>query len=256
MNFISQEIKSSENNRNTSIHSNSKRKNKEFLKEIEKIEGAEKFTIVCDNRETSGPVVRALSIMGVFLELDQLKVGDYIISNRVGIERKSGSDFNDSLMDGRLFDELINLNKNFKRSILILEGDPFQNTNINHNSLYGAISSIILNMGITIYKTRDSRETAMFLYQLAKKEQTRSESKIKLRFDKAPVDNSHLLEYIIGGVPGINSSRAKRLLKAMKTLQTIFTSDIGDLMKVDGIGRKIAQEIYKLSRYKYDNDGI
>jgi Fanconi anemia group M protein len=111
-------------------------------------------------------------------------------------------------------------------------------------------------VGITVYKTQDSRESAMFLYQLAKKEQTKSKTNINLRFKKAPVKNSYLLEYIISGIPGINSSRAKNLLTTMKTLQTIFNSDIGELMEIDGIGRKIAQEIYKLSRYTYDEEEI
>ncbi|MFO8017235.1 MAG: DEAD/DEAH box helicase [Promethearchaeia archaeon] len=252
MRFVGKESKKEKKSKSKS--SQDEENNDALMKNIEQIEGAEEYTVICDNRETSGSVVRALSIMGVFLELEQLKVGDYVISNRVGIERKGAQDFNDSLMDGRLFEELINLKKEFERAILILEGNPFKNTNINHNSLYGAISSIILNMGITVYKTVNSRETAMFIYQLAKKEQTKSKTNINLRFEKAPIENSHLLEYIVSGIPGINSSRAKSLLKSMRTLQTVFNSDIGNLMEIDGIGRKIAQEIYKLSRYKYDDE--
>jgi len=47
---------------------------------------------------------------------------------------------------------------------------------------------------------------------------------------------------------------AKNLLKEFKTLQDIFDADIGDLIKVENIGKKIAQEIYKISRYKYKLD--
>ncbi|MFW9783926.1 MAG: helicase-related protein, partial [Candidatus Heimdallarchaeota archaeon] len=83
------------------------------------------FFIICDNRETSSSVVRNLSLMGVKLKLEQLKVADYVVSERVGIERKSSQDFNDSLKDGRLFNELFDLKNNFERPILILEGDPF-----------------------------------------------------------------------------------------------------------------------------------
>jgi len=220
----------------------------------ERIDGAERFKVVCDNRETASPIVRKLSLMGVNLELEQLDVADYIISNRVGIERKSGQDFNDSIKDGRLFKELIDLNNNFELAILILEGDPFENTNINENALYGAISSIILNLGITVYRTKNVEETVNFIYHIAKKEQTNEKAPTKLRFEKAPLDISYLLEYVIAGIPGVNSSRAKNLLSKMETLQTIFNADIGDLMKIDNIGKKIAQEIYKISRFKYNND--
>jgi len=240
MNYISKdEVKKNETNN---------------LNSTEKIEGASKYTIICDNRETASPIVRKLSLMGLNLELKQLEVSDYVISDRVGIERKSGQDFLDSIKDGRLFKELIDLNDNFERAILILEGNPFENTNINENAIYGAISSIILNIGITLYRTKDVDETANFLYHLVKREQTKEKTPAKLRFEKAPLELSYLLEYIIAGIPGINTLRAKSLLSKMKTLQTVFNADIGDLMEIDNIGKKIAQEIYKISRFKYSND--
>jgi ERCC4-type nuclease len=43
-------------------------------------------------------------------------------------------------------------------------------------------------------------------------------------------------------------------LKELKTLQNIFLADIPDLTKIENIGKKIAQEIYKISRYKYKNN--
>ena len=231
----------------------SKFKNISDLSSIQKIEGAQEYTIICDNRETASAVVRALSLMGASLELKQLPVADYILSERVGIERKSAQDFNDSVKDGRLFNELFELKNNFVRPILILEGDPFINSNINQNALYGAITSIILNLGITIYKTDNPSDSAMFIYQLAKKEQSDSKKEFKLRFDKKPIEITSLLEYIVAGIPGINALRAKNLLMELESLQKIFNADIGDLMSVENIGKKIAQEIYKLSRFKYQN---
>jgi len=241
-------IKDDEDNNDSS-----KFKNISDLSSIQKIEGAQEYTIICDNRETASAVVRALSLMGASLELKQLPVADYILSERVGIERKSAQDFNDSVKDGRLFNELFELKNNFIRPILILEGDPFINSSINQNALYGAITSIILNLGITIYKTDNPSDSAMFIYQLAKKEQSDSKKEFKLRFDKKPIDITSLLEYIVAGIPGINALRAKNLLMELESLQKIFNADIGDLMSVDNIGKKIAQEIYKLSRFKYQN---
>lgn len=231
-----------------------KLKKQNEIKLIQKIEGAEEFTIICDNRETASAVVRTLSLMGVDLKLKQLSVADYVVSERVGIERKSAQDFNDSIKDGRLFNELNDLKNNFIRPILILEGDPLINSNINQNALYGAITSIILNLGISIYKTKDSTETATFLFQLAKKEQSSAKGELKLRFEKKPIEISRLLEYIVAGVPGVNSLRARNLLRELKSLQDIFNAEIGDLLKVESIGKKIAQEIYKLSRFKYRSD--
>jgi len=244
LNFISEKI-----NKSDEINE----KSEEVNENIQKINGAENYQIFCDNRETSSPVIRILSLLGVNIKLEQLSVGDYIISSRVGFERKSAQDFNDSIKDGRLFNELLKLKNNFEVPILILEGDPFLGSNINHNALYGAITSIILKIGILIYKTRDAKETALFLYQMAKKEQKESIPNINLRFEKAPIDMSDLLEYIIAGIPGVNAFRARNLLEELKSLQNIFNADIPDLTKIDNIGKKIAQQIYKISRYKYDS---
>jgi ERCC4-related helicase len=245
LNFITED----ENNQD-----NSNSKKDSDISYIQKIEGAQDYTIICDNRETASAVVRTLSLMGVSLELKQLPVADYIISERVGIERKSAQDFNDSVKDGRLFNELFELKNNFVSPILILEGDPFINTNITLNALYGAITSIILNLGITLYKTNNPSDSAMFIFQLAKKEQSESKMEFKLRFDKKPIEITSLLEYIVAGIPGVNALRAKNLLRELKSLQEIFNADIGDLMNVENIGKKIAQEIYKLSRFKYQNN--
>jgi ERCC4-related helicase/ERCC4-type nuclease len=240
--------------KNEDSKDSSSQKKTSDLSQVQKIIGAEGYTVICDNRETASAVVRALSLMGVNLELKQLVIADYILSERVGIERKSAQDFNDSVKDGRLFNELFELKNNFARPILILEGDPFLNSNIDENALFGAITSIILNLGITIYKTNSPFDSAMFIYQLAKKEQSGSKLDLKLRFDKKPIEISSLLEFIVAGIPGINALRAKNLLSELKSLQEIFNAEIGDLMKVENVGKKIAQEIYKLSRFKYQNN--
>ena len=220
----------------------------------ENYQDIQELTILCDNRETASPVVRNLSSLGINIVLKQLVVADYIISEYIGIERKSAQDFTDSIKDGRLFNELINLKDNFENAILILEGDPFLNSNLNENALYGAITSIIIKFGIMIYQTKDPKETAEFLYHLTKKAQSDSASQIKLRFEKKPQEVKNLLEYIIAGLPGINSQRGRNLLERFKTLQEIFNANMEDLMNVDNIGEKIAQDIYKLSRSQYKED--
>ena len=224
---------------------------------ITPIRGAENYTIYVDNRETASAVVRTLSLYGVQIKLQNLEVADYIISKKVGVERKSTKDFSDSIKDGRFFKELKHLSQNFYRPILILEGEnPIISSNLSENAIYGAIFSVMINMGIYIYQTKDSRETAKTLYHLAKKEQSLKKQEFKLRFEKAPRKISRLLEFIIAGVPGINYLRAKRLLSKFHKIKDIFNADIGDLMETPNIGKKLAQEIYKIANFKYQNDKV
>jgi len=216
-------------------------------------ENDDKITIICDNRETKSPVVRKLSLMDVEIKLEQLPVADYIISETSGIERKASQDFTDSIKDGRLFKELLELKKNFEQPILILEGDLFTSS-INERALYGAISSIILNLGINVYRTADTNETSLFIYHLAKKAQFTSKGDFKIRFEKKPFEDSELLEFIVAGIPGINALRAKNLLLEFKSLQEIFNAEIDELLKTEKIGKKIAEEIFRISRYEYDKE--
>lgn len=221
------------------------------------IQGAENYLIYIDNRETASPVARTLSIFGLQIKLQHLPVGDYIVSDRVGVERKTLRDFTDSIKDGRLFSkELPNLSKTFERPILIIEGgDLFSSSTLNENALYGALISIMVNMDIFIYTTKDPIDTAKFLYQLAKKEQdTKEKKEFKIRFEKAPVKLNDVLEYIVAGIPGINRLRAQNLLEEFSKIKEIFNAEIGDLMKAPNIGKKLAQEIHKLANFNYKKD--
>ncbi|MHA1194088.1 MAG: helix-hairpin-helix domain-containing protein, partial [Promethearchaeota archaeon] len=60
--------------------------------------------------------------------------------------------------------------------------------------------------------------------------------------------DSDLLEFIIAGIPGINALRAKKLLMEFKSLQEIFNAEIDELLKTEKIGKKIAEEIFRISR--------
>ncbi len=56
-----------------------------------------------DTREFNSNVVKELSRKGLVVESQQLDIGDYILSDRLAVERKEVKDFLQSLMDGRLF---------------------------------------------------------------------------------------------------------------------------------------------------------
>ncbi|MBY8989101.1 MAG: DEAD/DEAH box helicase family protein, partial [Candidatus Lokiarchaeota archaeon] len=58
--------------RDTEVKNSINFKKNSRLALIQKIEGAEVYTIICDNRETASAVVRTLSLMGVSLKLEHL----------------------------------------------------------------------------------------------------------------------------------------------------------------------------------------
>lgn len=209
--------------------------------------------ILVDSRETASPITRELSERNASISLEKLPIGDYIISERCGIERKSVQDFVDSLKDGRLFKELQKLRTQFSLPILILEGNLNSILSIKRAAILGTLSSILLNMNILLLQTSSPEETAEMLYALAKKEQQAQDKKnFSIRFKKLPEKISEQMEFIVSGIPGINSSRAKDLLQEFHSLRALFSAEIEDLEKTPNIGPVLAQTILKYSLTNYE----
>jgi len=69
--------------------------------------------IFVDSREQASNAVRELSKFdNVSVKVKQLELGDYVLSDEVIIERKTVEDFLASMLDGRLFSQLIALSTN------------------------------------------------------------------------------------------------------------------------------------------------
>jgi hypothetical protein len=62
--------------------------------------------VLYDHREDASGLPALLDEAGVPLRAAQLPVGDYVISERVCVERKAGSDLAASIRDGRLFEQV------------------------------------------------------------------------------------------------------------------------------------------------------
>ena len=110
-------------------------------------------------------------------------VGDYQVSDDVVIERKTAKDFVDSIVDKRLFKQVTQLREEFKKPIIILEGDDLYNGYINPNAIRGTIVSIALDFGISIIPTRDSQDTAAMIKRIAVREQKGEKTPISIRTD-------------------------------------------------------------------------
>jgi ERCC4-type nuclease len=89
---------------------------------------------------------------GIYVIRKALPVGDYCFSN-IGIERKTLSDFYNSIVHGdkHIWKQLFNLKHAFERPILIVErwDDTFLSSPNMEKTIRGAIAAIVL-MGITV----------------------------------------------------------------------------------------------------------
>ncbi len=198
--------------------------------------------IICDAREQAGGVVRHLSQLGGQIETRTLEVADFVLSDRIAVERKTGKDFVDSLVDGRLWEQLKKL-KAYPRPFLVLEGEGLQgHRNIAPEAVMAAIASTTVDHGIPILQTKDTLETARFLYAVAKREQFRESRSIAIR-PAPPKSDDETQLFILAGLPGISGKRAEGLLTHFGSVIAVFSATEEDLAKAPGIGAKVASDI-------------
>lgn len=213
-----------------------------------------RIKIIVDSREKKSLVVDFLSEK-CEIEEKVLSVGDYLISSSTCCERKTTNDFVKSIIDGRLFAQLNDLKNTYSKAILIIEGNSlYEEENVRPEAIRGALAAIATDIRIPMIWSKSPRDTAELLIAIAKREQTSKKKEIKIRFDKKPEDMKRLQEYLVAGLPGVDRERAKRLLNHFKCPEFVFTASERELMKVKGIGKKLAHRIRKILSERYDKD--
>lgn len=213
---------------------------------------ATEVTIYIDSREKGSELLRYLLNSDVKLEFTQLPVADYIVSERVGIERKTTADFSMTLKRGDLFEQLATLQQTFSKPVLLIEGTSLYETGLHPNAVRGALSAISIDMGITIMQTRDAEDTSNLLIYLAKREQLEKKKKprIKKKLDGDSLAQEQLA--LISQLPKVNRVLAERLLAEFSTPQEIINQPIDSLRKIRGIGTVLAERINLLLTTPYD----
>lgn len=207
--------------------------------------------VFADTREGNSKVIRHLSEMEIDVKVQAMGVGDYQVSDEVVIERKTAKDFVDSIVDKRLFKQARSLMEEFKRPLIILEGDDLYNGMINPNAIRGSIASIALDFGISIIPTRNAQDTAAMIKRIAIREQSGEKTPIQIRTDKKPVNLWEQQLFIIESLPNIGPVNAKNLLEHFGTVANIINASESQLQEVEGIGKKTAVNIRKVVDSKY-----
>ena len=79
--------------------------------------------IVADDREKSSGVIEHLLMSDtVSVAVQRLELRDYLINDRVLVERKTVQDLSASIVDGRLFSQACMMAESAYRPVLLIEG--------------------------------------------------------------------------------------------------------------------------------------
>lgn len=210
----------------------------------------ERDKIYVDPRERG--MARLLEGRGLEVTLKNLEVGDYVVSDRVAIERKTAQDFVASIIDPErnLFRQIADLARSYERPVLILEGRDLYSRQVSASSIQGALTSVAVDYGVPIIPTEDQEDTASVITMLAARER-RAGHEPKLHGHKTARTLKEQQEYLISAIPSVGPSVARKLLRHFGSIEKVIAASKEELQEVDMVGPKIAERIRELVGGEY-----
>ena len=216
----------------------------------------EETEIVVDQRELDATIAKALSKRDdVRTRLETLAVGDYVLSDRVAVERKSVTDFLDTLLDGdrSLFEQIGDLSRAYARPILILEGDGlYEERNVHPEAIRGALASLAVDFDVSVLQTAGETETEELLHTIASREQSERDRTVSVHGEKSAKTLTEQQEYVVSAIADIGPVTAQSLLRAFGTVEGVMTAREDDLRTVSGVGEVTASRIREVVGSGYE----
>jgi ERCC4-type nuclease len=185
-----------------------------------------------------------MEIEDVDVNINRLSMGDYQIDKHLIVERKTIKDFAVSIIDGRLFKQMICVVNSHFMGVLILEGTISDAVEIGmtREAMQGALITVSLILGIPVLRSKDSSETAKLIYYIARQIESMAKGDVQ-RHGYRPKNRRKRQLFILQGLPGVGPERADRLLKKFKSIEGVISANCDELQTVDGIGKSIAEKI-------------
>jgi ERCC4-type nuclease len=201
--------------------------------------------IIADDREHKSEVIQSLlQIEDVDVSIERLTMGDYQIDNRLIVERKTLKDFAISIIDGRLFKQMIRMANSKSESVLILEGTAgdIADLGVTREAMQGALITVSLILGIPVLRSKEPSETAKLIIFIARQIESMARGGVH-RKGYRPKNKRKRQLFILQGLPGVGPQRAERLLARFGSVGAAISASSSQLQSVDGIGKNIADKI-------------
>jgi DNA excision repair protein ERCC-4 len=201
--------------------------------------------LLFDHGERRSGVPDELERLGVDLQAARLPAGDYVVSDRLVVERKGPTDLAASVKDRRLFEQLARLADAYPSVVLIVEGEPVHMQPV---AWQGALGRA-LTLGASVLRTADARDSAEWiarLYRLEGKPASRPHGMPRLR--RPTDDDLRTAEDVLRCLPGISTVGAGRLRAHFGSLERVFAARREELLEVRGIGPVRARTLDRLFR--------
>jgi Fanconi anemia group M protein len=211
--------------------------------------------VVADQRELDSHIARDLSTReGVETRLETLAVGDYVLSDRVVVERKTVEDFLDTLLgeDRSLFQQVGDAARFYARPVVVIEGERlYEARNVHPNAVRGALASLAVDFGASVLRTDDPDDTADLLAVIARREQEADDRSVSVHGEKGGKTLAERQEYVVGAIAEVGPVTARSLLEHFGSVEAVMTADQDALCEVDGVGEVTAARIREVAGSDY-----
>jgi len=201
--------------------------------------------VLADDRESASGVPDCLrALPDVELQIQRLKLGDYVIDGHLIVERKQAADFAASIVDGRLFRQAQRLTAAKRPALLIIEGSAadWQALAVSRESLQGALISLSLIYGLPVLRARTPEETARLMLYAARQLRATSQGTAP-RTGYRPHSKRRRQLYLLQGLPGVGPARAAALLDKFGTVQGALMAGPEAWADIPGIGKETARKM-------------
>jgi ERCC4-type nuclease len=133
------------------------------------------------------------------------------------------------------------MRKNYDKSYVVVSGDWILVPNKYQNNVMGAITSAIVKFSVPVIFTGNEKNLVYCIHKIIEKSEYSSINRV-LEVKKSHED---VVLSILSQIPGFSKSRALIILNHYKTIKELVNASIDDLKKVNGIGDRLSQNLYK-----------
>ena len=215
----------------------------------------EMVEIVADQRELDSTIARDLSTReGVETRLETLAVGDYVLSDRVVVERKTVADFLDTLTGGdrSLFEQVGDAARHYERPVVVIEGGGlYGERNVHPKAIHGALASLAVDFGASVLRTAGEDETADLLEVVAEREQEESGREVSVHGEKQSRTLAEQQEYVVAAIAEVGPVTARGLLEEFGSVEAVMTADEEALQEAEGVGEVTAERVREVTGSDY-----
>ena len=204
--------------------------------------------IIIDSREQNRipQAKKYFQDKGYEVSVKELPTGDYLFNDKLVMEFKTWPDFMASITDGRLWNETQKQMENYNIHFLVLHGtnrdylEAYAHNNLEDKHITGSIGRLLTYTKI-IRGTKTLTDTFELMRVTAEK--CLDDKTLVKQFGTKSVNPAfNVLAYCVDDIKG---ERAKNIVNFLNlnTIQDIVNLTHEDLIKVPGIGPKLAQKI-------------